>query len=95
MNMAKMLIDTMSVEDFDPEKFTNRYHDEVLAMIDARAKGQELPKAKKAPPRAKVVNLMDVLAASLEESKKRRASSNGRSASQDKPGTKRRKKTAA
>ncbi len=95
MKMAKMLIDTMSVDDFEPDKFVNRYHDEVLAMIDARAKGQELPKAKKAPPRAKVVNLMDVLAASLEESKKRRASTNGRSASQDKPHAKRRKKTAA
>jgi len=95
MKMAKMLIDTMSVDAFEPEKFTNRYHDEVLAMIEARAKGLELPKVKKAPARAKVVNLMDVLAASLEESKKRRASSNGRSASQDKPGTKRRKKTAA
>ncbi|MGB8520181.1 MAG: Ku protein [Candidatus Tumulicola sp.] len=95
MKMAKMLIDTMSVDAFEPDKFVNRYHDEVLAMIDARAKGQELPKAKKAPPRAKVVNLMDVLAASLEESKKRRASSNGRSASQDKPHAKRRKKTAA
>jgi DNA end-binding protein Ku len=94
MKMAKMLIDTMSVDEFEPEKFVNRYHDEVLAMIDARAKGQELPKAKKAPPRAKVVNLMDVLAASLEESKKRR-DTNGRSASQDKPETKRRKKTAA
>jgi DNA end-binding protein Ku len=94
MKMAKMLIDTMSVDAFEPEKFVNRYHDEVLAMIDARAKGQELPKAKKAPPRAKVVNLMDVLAASLEESKKRRTT-NGRSASPDKRETKRRKKTAA
>jgi DNA end-binding protein Ku len=95
MNMAKMLIDTMSVDEFDPEKFSNRYHDEVLAMIEARANGRELPKAKKAAPRAKVVNLMDVLAQSLEESKKRRAASNGRTASQDKPATKRRKKTAA
>ena len=95
MNMAKMLIDTMSVDEFDPEKFSNRYHDEVLAMIDARANGRELPKAKKAAPRAKVVNLMDVLAQSLEESKKRRAASNGRTASQDKPATNRRKKTAA
>ncbi len=95
MKMAKMLIDTMSVDAFEPDKFVNRYHDEVLAMIDARAKGQELPKAKKAAPRAKVVNLMDVLAASLEESKQRRASSNGRTASQDKPHAKRRKKTAA
>ncbi|MEO6835547.1 MAG: Ku protein [Candidatus Tumulicola sp.] len=95
MKMAKMLIDTMSVEGFDPEKFVNRYHDEVLAMIEARATGQELPKAKKAAPRAKVVNLMDVLAQSLEESKKRRAASNGRTASQDKPTAKRGKKTAA
>ena len=93
MKMAAMLIDTMSVDQFDPEKFTNRYRDEVLAMIEARARGQELPKAKKAAPRAKVVNLMDVLAQSLEESKKRRAAS--RTAPQDKPAAKKRKKTAA
>ena len=97
LKMAKMLIDTMSVDDFEPEKFTNRYHDELLAMIDARAQGKELPKPKKAPARTKVVNLMDVLAQSLEESKKRRAA-NGRSASAEKPEKKtthRRKKSAA
>ena len=90
MQMARMLIDTMSVDDFDAAKFTNKYHDELLAMIDARANGKELPKAKKAPLRAKVVNLMDVLAQSLEESKKRRAGENGKAAA-----TKRRKSTAA
>jgi DNA end-binding protein Ku len=90
MQMARMLIDTMSVEEFDATKFTNKYHDELLAMIDARANGKELPKAKKAPARGKVVNLMDVLAQSLEESKKRRAGENGKAAT-----TKRRKRTAA
>ena len=100
MKMARMLIDTMSVQTFEPEKFTNKYHDELLAMIEARAQGKELPKAKKvAAPRSKVVNLMDVLAQSLEESKKRRASGNGRAASNDKPEKKptttRRKKSAA
>jgi DNA end-binding protein Ku len=75
MKMAKMLIDTMSVDDFEPEKFVNKYHDELLAMIEARAQGKEVPKAPKvAAPRNKIVNLMDVLAQSLEESKKRRAS---------------------
>lgn len=73
MKMAKMLIDSMSVDEFEPEKFTNRYHDELLAMIEARAAGKELPSPKKAPARAKVVNLMDVLQQSLEESKKQRA----------------------
>lgn len=99
MKMAKMLIDTMTVDEFEPEKFTNRYHDELLAMIEARAQGKELPKAKKAAaPRAKVVNLMDVLAQSLEESKKRRGTgTDGRAASQEKheKKTTRRKKSAA
>ncbi|HEY4433168.1 MAG TPA: Ku protein [Candidatus Cybelea sp.] len=89
MQMARMLIDTMSVDAFEPEKFTNQYHDALLTMIEARAEGKELPKAKKAPARSKVVNLMDVLAQSLEESKKRRG------AGDEKPAAKRRKKTAA
>jgi len=72
MKMAKMLIDAMSVEDFQPEKFTNKYHDELLAMIEARAAGKELPKPKRAPRTSKVVNLMDVLQQSLEQSKKQR-----------------------
>jgi DNA end-binding protein Ku len=90
MQMARMLVDTMSVDEFEPEKFTNNYHDELLTMIEARANGKELPKAKKVPARAKVVNLMDVLAQSLEESKKRRAESNGKAGA-----GKRRKTTAA
>lgn len=95
LKMAKMLIDTMSVEGFEPEKFTNRYHDELLAMIEARAAGKELPvAAKTAPPKATVVNLMDVLARSLEASKSQR-SSNGRTASQNKKTPSRRKKSAA
>ncbi len=89
LKMARMLVDTMSVDEFDPEKFSNQYHDQLLAMIEARAAGKELPAAKKPPARSKVVNLMDVLAQSLEESKKRRAGANGKAT------TRRRKKTAA
>jgi DNA end-binding protein Ku len=89
LKMARMLVDTMSVDEFEPEKFTNKYHDELLTMIEARAAGKELPKPKKAPARAKVVNLMDVLAQSLEESKKRRAGADGKATA------KRRKRTAA
>jgi DNA end-binding protein Ku len=90
MEMARMLIDTMSVDEFEPEKFTNRYHDELLTMIEARAAGKELPTPKKAPARPKVVNLMDVLAQSLEESKKRRGAGAEKMAA-----SRRRKKTAA
>jgi DNA end-binding protein Ku len=90
MKMAKMLIDTMSVEEFEPEKFTNKYRDELLAMIDARAAGKELPKVKKAPARSGVVNIMDRLAESLEQSKQKRAAHGG-----EKSAGKRRKKSAA
>jgi DNA end-binding protein Ku len=90
LKMARMLVDTMSVDEFEPEKFTNEYHDQLLAMIEARAAGKELPTVKQPPARSKVVNLMDVLAQSLEESKKRRTAGNGKPAA-----TKRRKKTAA
>ncbi|HEY1429568.1 MAG TPA: Ku protein [Candidatus Tumulicola sp.] len=100
MKMAQMLIDAMSVDAFEPEKFTNKYHDELLAMIDARANGKELPKAKKSPVRSKVVNLMDVLAKSLEASKKRRGAASsemeeGESESERPARGGRRKKTAA
>jgi DNA end-binding protein Ku len=96
LKMAKMLIDTMSVDEFEPENFTNRYHEEMLAMIEARAAGKEVPQPKKAPARPKVVNLMDVLQQSLEETKKQRAArAGGRKKVAAHSAPKRRKKTAA
>ena len=99
MKMAKMLIDSMSVDEFDAEKYTNRYHDELMAMIEARAAGKEVPRPKKAPARPKVVNLMDVLQQSLEESKKQRAGAEApkRAAHRAKPSSSdgRRKKKSA
>lgn len=93
MQMARMLIDTMSVDDFEPGKFTNAYRDQLLTMIEARAAGKELPTPKKAPARGKIVNLMDVLTQSLEQSKKRRGES--AAAEAEKPAKGRRKKSAA
>ena len=98
MKIARMLIDTMA-EPFDAEKFRDTYREEILAMIEARAAGKEAPKAEARPARSdNVVNLMDVLQKSLEQSKKQRGS--GASAhdeqAADKPKkTARRKKSAA
>src|SRR5579864_6421034 len=61
MKAALMLIDTM-VDKFDPAAFRDRYRDQVMEMIEARAHGKALPKSKaKAPQATNVVNLMDVL----------------------------------
>jgi DNA end-binding protein Ku len=97
MKVAKMLIETMS-EPFDAEKFKDTYREEVLAMIDARVAGKEIPKAKSKPAvHDNVVNLMDVLQRSLDESKRSRGGArNGRSAEADeKPKKTTKRKTSA
>jgi DNA end-binding protein Ku len=71
--VAKMLIDTMSAEQFKPEEFHDKYKEDVLAMIEARANGEDIEKPEIHKPLAtNVVNLMDVLQRSLEQSKARR-----------------------
>jgi DNA end-binding protein Ku len=69
LKVAKLLIDSMSVAAFEPEKFHDQYREDVMAMIDARAAGAtiETPEAKR-PASTNVVNLMDVLQRSLEQS---------------------------
>jgi DNA end-binding protein Ku len=75
LKVAKMLIDTMSSEEFAPEKFHDTYREDVMAMIDARVEGRDVPKHEtKRPAASNVVNLMDVLQRSLEESKGRKPS---------------------
>jgi len=72
MKMARTLIESMT-ESFDPAAFRDRYRDEVLAMIEARAAGAPPPKPPgKAPRRDNVVDLMDVLQKSLEARKRGR-----------------------
>jgi len=67
MKIAKLLIDTMTSESFEPERFHDQYREDVMAMIDARAAGQSLPEAPvKQKAESNVVNLMDILQRSLE-----------------------------
>jgi DNA end-binding protein Ku len=70
LKVAKMLIDTMSTDEFQPEKFHDAYREDVMAMIDARIDGRDIPKPEaKRPAASNVVNLMDVLQRSLEQSR--------------------------
>jgi DNA end-binding protein Ku len=105
LKVAKMLIDTMSVDTFEPEKFTDEYREGVMSMIDARVAGEDVkaPDTKK-PAATNVVNLMDVLQRSLEQTRDRGAAGGHHKASASKaaaakktvPAAKpKRKKTAA
>jgi DNA end-binding protein Ku len=64
LDMARQLVDTLSGS-FDPEKYHDEYREEVLALIEAKAAGEEIvaPAAPEEP--AKVLDLMAALEASL------------------------------
>jgi DNA end-binding protein Ku len=64
LDMARQLVDTLSGT-FDPEKYHDEYREEVLALIDRKAAGEDIvaPAAPEEP--AKVLDLMAALEASL------------------------------
>ena len=64
LEMARQLVDTLAGT-FDPEKYHDEYREEVLALIERKAAGEEIvaPAAPEEP--AKVLDLMAALEASL------------------------------
>lgn len=64
VDMARQLVDTFSAE-WDPKKYKDDYREKVLAMIEAKAEGQEVAVQEEAERPAPVVDLMAALEASL------------------------------
>jgi DNA end-binding protein Ku len=73
MDLANMLINSMS-DKFEPTKYKDDYYDKVLEIIQMKVAGvaPQAP-AVKGPGPAKVVDLMEILKQSLNETKKGRA----------------------
>ena len=64
LRMARQLIDSL-VTKFDPERYRDTYRDEVLALIEKKAAGQEVVSPATHERPAPVVDLMAALEASL------------------------------
>lgn len=62
--MARQLVESLSAE-WEPEKYKDDYRDKVLALIEAKAEGQELAVPEEPEQPAPVVDLMAALEASL------------------------------
>jgi len=77
MDLANTLIDSMS-DSFDPNRYHDDYHDKVLEIIRMKVAGvaPEAPVAQSSGP-AKVVDLMEILKQSLNETKKAKAARPG------------------
>jgi DNA end-binding protein Ku len=69
VEMAKALVENLS-GDFDPTKYDDQYRKELLDLIHAKAEGAPLPERE--APQAEVVDLMDALRASVEQTKRGR-----------------------
>jgi DNA end-binding protein Ku len=71
LEMAEQLVSNFS-DEFDPEKYTDQYRENLLKIISAKRKGKTIEfEAPPAPEETKVIDLMDRLRASLDASKGR------------------------
>jgi DNA end-binding protein Ku len=64
LDMARQLVNTLAGP-FDPEKYRDEYREEVLALIDRKAAGEEVVASPTQEEPAKVLDLMAALEASL------------------------------
>ena len=68
--MAEQLVESLAA-DFDSKKYKDTYREEVLALLEKKAEGQEIvAEPAEEEPRGKVVNLMDAMAKSLAAARK-------------------------
>jgi DNA end-binding protein Ku len=72
--MARQLVLSLTA-DFDPEKYHDEYREELLALIDRKAAGEEIVAAPETEEPAKVLDLMAALEASLERAGAKQAKS--------------------
>jgi len=84
MSMAGMLIDSLSEEVFEPDKFHDDYREAVLELVDAKAEGQTITQPAKETT-GEVVDLMAALQASVEGAKKGSAGTKPSSSDDEKP----------
>jgi DNA end-binding protein Ku len=68
LDMAKALVNSLAAE-WDPSKYTDEYRENLLRIIKAKVKGKPLKlESSEEPRQAKVVDLMERLRRSLEQS---------------------------
>jgi DNA end-binding protein Ku len=71
LKMAIALIDQLSSPKFDISKYKDTYSDELMKLIEAKAKGKKLPEPTMRVVHSKSKDLMEQLKASLETKKKK------------------------
>lgn len=66
VDLAIQLIEQLAAARFDPTKYEDEYRKRVLEVIEQKVAGQQIVVAPKPAPRARVIDLMEALKASLD-----------------------------
>jgi DNA end-binding protein Ku len=89
LDIAKQLVDSLAGP-FEPEKYRDTYREEVLALIERKAAGEEIAvQPAREEEAAPVPDLMSALKASLDAVRERDAEGDGASSSKKAPAKKR------
>ncbi len=68
LNLAKMLIDQIAAESFQPAQYEDEVKKKTRALIDKKVEGEEITAAVEEAPKAQIIDLMAALKASLANS---------------------------
>jgi DNA end-binding protein Ku len=68
-DLAERLVDQLSSDEFEPEKYKDEYADRVRAAVEQKVAGQEVVVSAEAP-RAQIIDLFEALKKSIAEAKK-------------------------
>jgi DNA end-binding protein Ku len=63
--MARQLVESLAVDEFQPEKFHDEYREQVLDLIERKTAGEEIVSEPVVEPPARVLDLVAALEASL------------------------------
>lgn len=92
-DLAVRLIEELSNDEFEPEKYEDEYAKRVMSMVNEKAEGKEITVAQPQPKRGQVIDLMAALKGSLgqQTSRQKKPAVRAKSADAEKP----RKKASA
>ena len=68
-DLAERLVDQLSTDEFEPEKYKDEYADRVRAAVEQKVAGKEVVVSAEAP-RAQIIDLFEALKKSIAEAKK-------------------------
>jgi DNA end-binding protein Ku len=76
VKLAGQIVDSLSAE-WKPERYHDTYREQVLELIERKAKGEEIVVEEEAPEEPRITDLMAALEASLESARKGKRATGG------------------